>query len=96
MHESNKNHIVVVVSRLINLMVDQIVKLKRLGISAVSLTDISNEDAREVEKGLFSVVYRIPKSWLKTEQWRSMLTSEVYLCKVCVIAVDEDHVIKEW
>lgn len=96
LHESNKNHIVVVVSPLINLMVDQVTRLRSLGISAISLSDISDEEAKDLEKGLFSVVYGTPESWLKNQRWRSMLSSDIYKTKVCAIAVDEAHVIKEW
>ena len=89
-------HIVVVVSPLISLMKDQVSSLERLGISAVSLSDIKDEEIKDIEKGKFSVVYGTPEAWLKCERWRKLLSSSIYNSKLCGIAVDEAHVIKQW
>ena len=48
--------IVVVVSPAVN-MKDQATKLENIGIPAVWLSDISEENRRVVERGAFSVVY---------------------------------------
>ena len=63
-------HIVVVVSSLVNLMKDQATKLENIGIPAVTLSDISEDNMRVVERGAFSVVYRCPEAWLKIDRWR--------------------------
>ena len=47
---------VVVVSPLVNFMKDQATKLENIGIPAVTLSDISEEKMRVVERGAFSVV----------------------------------------
>ena len=73
-----EGHIAVVISPLISLMKDQVQKLKNLGISAVTLSDIEEEDAKAVEKGVFSLVYESPEAFLKIARWRQMLTSDVY------------------
>ena len=91
-----EGHIVVVVSPLVSLMKDQVQKLRNLGISAVTLSDIEEEDAKAVEKGVFSVVYGSPEAFLKIARWRKLLTSDKYRAKLCAIAVDEAHVIKQW
>ena len=89
-------HIVVVVSPLVSLMEDQVDKLRKLGISAVFLSDIKDEEIKEVDEGCFSLVYGSPEAWLKNERWRKMLSSDVYSAKLCVIAIDEARVIKQW
>ena len=61
--------IVVVVSPLVNLMKDQATKLENIGIPAVTLSDISEENIRVVERGAFSVVYGSPEAWLKIHRW---------------------------
>ena len=61
-------HIVVVVSPLVNLMKDQATKLANIGIPAVTLSDISEENMKAVERGAFSVVYGNPEAWLKIDQ----------------------------
>ena len=91
-----EGHIVVVVSPLVSLMKDQVQKLRNLGISAVTLSDIEEEDAKAVEKGVFSVVYGSPEAFLKFARWRKLLTSDMYRAKLCAIAVNEAHVIKQW
>ncbi|KAK3730394.1 hypothetical protein QZH41_015613 [Actinostola sp. cb2023] len=92
---NNVNHsIIIVVSPLINLMLDQVNRLNALGITSVCLSEVENMES--VEAGQFSVVYGTPKSWLKNERWRCMLSSQVYQERVCAVAVDEAHVIKQW
>ena len=54
--------IVVVVSPLVNLK-DQATKLENIGIHAVTLSEISKENMRVVERGAFSVVYGSPGAW---------------------------------
>ena len=61
---------VVVVSPLVNLMKDQATKLPNIGILAVTLSDISEENIKVVERGAFSVVYESPEAWLKIDRWR--------------------------
>ena len=62
-------HIVVVVLPLVNLMEDQAMKLANIGIPAVTLSDISKENMRVVERVAFSVVYGSPEAWLKIDWW---------------------------
>ena len=86
----------VVVSPPVNLMKDQVGKLVNLGIPAVTLSDVSEDDMKAVERGAFSVVYGSPEAWLKIDRWRKMLASNYYRKKLCAIAVDEAHVVKQW
>ena len=63
-------HIVVVVSPLVNLLKDQATKLANISIPAVTLSDISEENMRVVERKAFSVVYGSPEAWLKIDRCR--------------------------
>ena len=68
-------HIVIVVSPLLSLIKD----LRQVGISCVSLSDVSTQgDIDLVEGGFYSVVYATPESLLKNERWRRMLSSNLY------------------
>ena len=69
----------IVVSSLVNLMNDQATKLENIGIPAVTLSDISEENMRVVERGAFSVVYGSPEAWLKIDRWRKCYRGHVYL-----------------
>ena len=62
--------IVVVVSPPVNLMKDQPTKLENIGIPAVTLSDISEENMRLVERGAFPVVYGSPEALFKIDRWR--------------------------
>ena len=90
-------HIVIVVSPLLALIEDQVSTLRKFGISVVSLSHVRTEDERkQVENGKFSVVYATPEGLLRNDRWRQMLSSQTYSSKLCAIAVDEAHIIKQW
>ena len=55
---------------LVNLVKDQATKLANIGIPAVTLSDISEENMKVVERGAFSVAYESPEAWLKIDRWR--------------------------
>ena len=94
-------HDVVVMSPLLNLIQDQINNLQKLGISAVSLSALKGDEEgledsiKDVENGRFSVVYATPEALLLNERGRSMLASPLYSTRLCAVAVDEAHVIKQ-
>ena len=70
-------HIVIVVS--LSLIKDQTERLRQVGISCVSLSDVSTQgDIDLVEGGFYSVVYATPESLLKNERWRRMLSLNLY------------------
>ena len=54
---------VVVISPLVNVMKDQVENLKKLGISAISLSNVKDGEAKDVEEGHFVVVYGTPEAW---------------------------------
>ena len=94
---AHQGGIVVVDCPLLNLSKDQVAYLNSLGISAINISDVKNEgDSRDVEAGKYSLVYGTPESWLDNDRWRSRLTNKVYSEKLCAIAVDEAHVIRQW
>ena len=93
---NSPGHIVAVVSPLVSLMKDQVENLRKLGIPAVSLSDVKDGEVGAIEEGRYKVVYGTPEAWLKVERWRKMLSSDTYTSKLCAIAIDEAHVIKQW
>ena len=93
---ARSGHIVVVVSPLVNLMRDEVRSLRSIGISSVSLSNLQEGEAEKVEKAAYSVVFGTSESWLKVARWKQVLSSPVYSEKLCCVAVDEAHVIKQW
>ena len=71
-------HIAVLILLLINRMKDQVKKLTNLGVSAATLSDICEE------KVVFeAIVFGSPEASLKIECWQKVLSSNVYLSKLC-------------
>lgn len=90
-------HIVAVISPLLNLINDQVNYVNGLGTKAVNLSSIKSEEERVMaEQGAFSLIYGTPEAWLKNQRWRDMLNNSVYSEKLCAIAIDEAHVLKQW
>ena len=90
--------IVLVISPLVSLMLDQVHFLKSLGISAEIIGDEQNcEQARKrVERGQCQIVYGSPEAFLSTKRWRAMLSNDAYKKGLCLVAVDEAHCISHW
>ena len=94
--ELEKN-IVIVVSPLISLMRDQVSRLTSLGVKSICLSEVSSEAVRkDVERGLYSIVYGSPESWLGDQRWRKMISGETYRTSVRTVAIDEAHIISHW
>ena len=89
-------HILVVISPLVSLMEDQVSHLKELGLKAANINSLEEAGRTRVESGEYSLVYGSPEAWLKNERWRLMLTNSTYSKKLCAIAVDEAHVVRQW
>jgi len=64
----NSTDHVVVISSLVNLMKDQVENLKKLGIFAMSLSDVKDGEAKDVEESHFVVVYGTPEAGLNNER----------------------------
>ncbi|EDO40417.1 predicted protein [Nematostella vectensis] len=77
-------------------MDDHVDYLRSIGVSSVSLSNLKEGEAGKVKNGEYSVIYGSPESWLKNQRWRELLSSALFKEKLCCIAVDEAHVIKQW
>ena len=40
--------------------------------------------------------FGMPEAWMLNLRWRNMLNSNVYFTRLCALAVDEAHVIRQW
>ena len=89
-------YIVVVVSPLVSLMDDQVKILTDLGLSAISISSQEELDVTKIEKGEYSIVFGSPEAWLMNDRWRRMLDNHVYSNKLCALAIDEAHVLRQW
>lgn len=86
----------VVISPLIALMQDQVLKLKRLGIDAGYInSSLSKQERlrcyRDLKEGKYKIVYVSPERFRKKE-----FIDSLQLRKVSLLAIDEAHCISQW
>lgn len=92
---SSHHSIVVVVSPLISLMMDQVAKLSARGLKATYIEGDQSQ-TKEVEAGAFQLVYISPESMISCPHWRDMFRSEIYRENLVCLAVDEAHLVEKW
>lgn len=90
--------IVVVVTPLIALMMDQKDKLSKRGISVEFVGEAQDSDAAiaAVLNGQIQLVYISPESLLKNCCFRRMLISDHYSKNLRALVIDEAHCVKLW
>ena len=90
--------IVVVITPLIALMIDQKEKLSKKGLSVEFVGEAQDSDAAvaAVLNGQIQLVYISPESLLKNPCFRSMLISDHYSKNLRALVVDEAHCVKLW
>ena len=76
-------------------MQDQVTKMRRQGISAISLSEAVLNDVK-LTSGCYTLVYSSPESLLNNEDTREIIGSRVYKERVFGIVVDEAHCISHW
>jgi ATP-dependent DNA helicase RecQ len=91
-----RDGLVIVISPLIALMQDQVIKAKDLGIPATCLNSTLTRDEREsrqdrLAKGDFKLLYVTPERFRKPEFLKAIEGRQIQL-----LAVDEAHCISQW
>ena len=104
--DSNCRSVVIVVSPLVSLMVDQVSSLRALGVSAAIMSSsrhagiVGGEEVlavdRDVEAGKYSLLFCAPEAIIGTEKWKEMLVRPPLSKQVVAIAVDEAHCVSKW
>ena len=86
------NPILIIISPLVALMIDQVEEANSktgLGLSAVRLEGSTSYN--DVSSGAFNLIFGSPESWLCTKRWRDMLSSKLFTTNLVCIVVDEVH-----
>ena len=89
----------IVISPLRSLMEDQVRFLKSTGISAIALHDQSEDldkKLRDLEDGIYSLVYASPECMLEKNIWRKVLSSDAFRDHCIGVVYDEAHIIAQW
>ena len=94
--------IVLCVSPLVSLMIDQRQKYMPRGLSTEFVSHRDSEAQQDssaldrIEKGFCQLVYISPESLLGDNRWREMLRSDVYQKHLVAFCIDEAHCVKKW
>ena len=99
--------VVLEVSPLVSLMVDQVTSLRSAGIGAAilrgagfpsggRLTDKLLVDERDIERRKFSLLFGTPEAIFESERWRELLLGDPLHQQVVAVAVDEAHCVHKW
>lgn len=94
----HKGSIVICVSPLTSLMMEQRSKFTRQGMVVDFVGEMQHDilAMQNVKDGRVQLLYISPESILRNSQWRDMLLSDVYQNNLVAIAVDEAHCIAQW
>ena len=97
--------VVLVVSPLVSLMIDQVTSLRAIGIGAGIIStgqaggQLTKEllvDERDVERGKFSLLFGAPEAIVGSERWRQLLLGDPLCQQIVAVAVDEAHCVYKW
>eukprot|EP00794_Sanderia_malayensis_P006609 gene6609-7358_t len=90
-----------VISPLKSLMLDQMAKMKLVGVTAAAIyvpvqpgQDADVLDA--IENGDYSLIYASPESVLTTDTWRKLFSSKYFKENCDLLVIDEAHCIVDW
>ena len=98
---SSTKSLVIVISPLRSLMIDQDTSLRKRGVSAAILSGHESIDksllATDSELDLqYSLVYSAPEAIIGSEKWREKLLTSPLNDRIVAVAVDEAHCVSKW
>lgn len=94
--------VVVVVSPLMSLMVDQVSSLHNREVSAAMLSGNQSVDAKlqakekDVMAGVYRLLYCAPEALFIGEKWRKILGEPPLFGQIVAVVVDEAHYVHKW
>ena len=98
----DQRSVVLVVSPLVSLMVDQVSALQSAGICAAILSGNKGVDKQllatesEVKMGKFCLLFSAPEAIIVSDRWRELLMEEPLLNQIVALAIDEAHCVYKW
>ena len=94
--------VVVIISPLVSLMVDQVSSLQDRHVAAGILSGNKGADkkllasVKDVFEGCYRLLYSAPEAILGSEQWKELLLLPPLSRSVVAVAVDEAHCVYKW
>lgn len=93
------NSVVLVVSPLVSLMVEQVKSLAKRGVCCAIMSDrIIDLSFYSSEKDVdrYKVLFTAPEAVIGVERWRSLLSTPVFSERIVTVAGDEAHCVCKW
>ncbi len=94
--------VVIVVSPLVSLMVDQVSSLQSRGVSAAILSGNSGVDKKylanegDLKTARYRFLYSCPEAIVADQRWKQFLLEPPLCDTVVAVAVDEAHCVHKW
>ena len=98
----DQRSVVLVVSPLVSLMVDQVTCLQSAGVGAAILSGNKGVDRMllasdgDVTSGKFCLLFSAPEAIVSSVRWRELLLQEPLSRQVVAVVVDEAHCVYKW
>ena len=98
LRQKSNTSIVICVSPLTSLMMEQSAKYSVQGITCAFVGELQDDldTLKDVKTGKVQLLYISPESLLRNPQWRDMLLCSVYQDNLVAFVVDEAHCIAQW
>ena len=103
MGDPHRRSVVLVISPLVSLMIDQVASLRKRGVAVAILSshDVSDKRFLATSKGLetpglFSLLFVSPEAVIGDTRWRESLMTYPLSERVVALVVDEAHCISKW
>ncbi len=94
--------VVLVVSPLVSLMVNQVRQLRSDGVAAAILSGNSDVDSKlqathsDIVEGKYRLVYSSPEALFSSNQWTDIMMKPPLCDCLAAIAIDEAHCVYKW
>ena len=93
----SSSSVVIVISPLKALMLDQTQIFNAKGIEAINARDELDEKSMDsVKSGKYALVFISPEAIIGGCMWREMLRSQIYQENLVAVVVDEAHCVEKW
>ena len=87
--------IIIVVSPLTALIIDQVEALLNRNVSVGYINSETTSDVRKnVEQGVYSIVFMGPEQLVS--EWRTLLSNDIYKSRLVGLIIDEAHCVVKW
>ena len=92
--------VVIVVSPLVSLMVDQVSSLLSWGVSAAIMSSQREVDMKllvsEQQMGVYSLLFAAPEAVIGERKWKEKLSEAPLHNHIVAVAIDEAHCVSKW